>query len=49
MKSDHRYEEAAEGGRDHDAGWRERIQRALRDLRSISNLEQRVHQQTRSE
>jgi hypothetical protein len=39
MKNDDQYEESADSERDHDAQWRERIQRALRDLRSSSIVE----------
>jgi hypothetical protein len=44
MKNDERYEEASDVSRDHDAAWRERIQRALRDLRSASSVGEEQHQ-----
>jgi len=36
MKTDERYEEQTSQEPDHDNEWREKIQRALRDLRSVS-------------
>lgn len=48
MKTDDRYENLTNEEVDHDTAWRERIQRALRDLRSAStNVDRRVHPQTR--
>jgi hypothetical protein len=50
MKNDERYEAASDLNRDHDAAWRERIQRALRDLRSASSVVEGQNQpRTRAE
>jgi hypothetical protein len=37
MKNNEQYENASQDESDHDTAWRERIQRALRDLRSASS------------
>jgi hypothetical protein len=37
MKTEERCDEFGASETDHDAAWRERIQRALRDLRSFSS------------
>jgi phage-related baseplate assembly protein len=50
MKNDNRYEDMSQAESDHDTAWRERIQRALRDLRSASSNVARVsHAQPRGE
>ncbi len=50
MKNDDRYQDMSHAECDHDAAWRERIQRALRDLRSVStNVGRRVLPQTHAE
>ena len=49
MKNEDSFKDMTLEETDHDTQWRERIQRALRDLRSVSsNVEERTQRQTRS-